>query len=141
MSRPYATRQSDHRRAIPSNSTDDGQFGNHYTVLANLIRRLHDEVSRANASPNGSERLLLQIKGLWDRLRLIGVIQSCAAVTFVLALGATIAAYFDERAVSSILFLVLTLLMMGSMLLFTREIQIPNTALDVHLSDLETHQE
>ena len=31
--------------------------------------------------------------------------------------------------------------MMGSMLLFTREIQIANTALDVHLSDLETHQE
>ena len=32
-------------------------------------------------------------------------------------------------------------LMMGSMLLFTREIQIANTALDVHLSDLESHQE
>ena len=31
--------------------------------------------------------------------------------------------------------------MMGSMLLFTREIKIANTALDVHLSDLETHQE
>ena len=31
--------------------------------------------------------------------------------------------------------------MMGSMLLFTREIQIANRALDVHLSDLETHQE
>ena len=27
------------------------------------------------------------------------------------------------------------------MLLFTREIQIANTVLDVHLSDLETHQE
>ena len=32
-------------------------------------------------------------------------------------------------------------LMMGSMLLFTREIQIANTALEVHLSDLESHQE
>ena len=52
-----------------------------------------------------------------------------------------IAAYFDERVVSSILFLGSILLMMGSMLLFTREIQIANTALDVHLSDLETHQE
>ena len=31
--------------------------------------------------------------------------------------------------------------MMGSMLLFTREIQIANTALDVHLSDLAAHQE
>ena len=32
-------------------------------------------------------------------------------------------------------------LMMGSMLLFTREIQIANTVLDLHLSDLESHQE
>ena len=59
----------------------------------------------------------------------------------MLALGAMIAAYFDEPVMSSILFLGSILLMMGSMLLFTREIQIANRALDVHLSDLETHQE
>ena len=52
-----------------------------------------------------------------------------------------IVAYFDERVVSSILFLGSILLMMGSMALFTREIQTANTALDVHLSDLESHQE
>ena len=59
----------------------------------------------------------------------------------MLALGAMIAVYFDERLVSSFLFLGSILLMMESMLLFTREIQIANTALNVHLSDLETHQE
>ena len=32
-------------------------------------------------------------------------------------------------------------LMMGSILLFTREIQIANWALDLHLSNLETPQE
>ena len=116
-------------------------FGNRYTVLANLIRHLHDEVLRDNVSPNDAERFLLQIKRLRDRLRLIGIIQSCAAISFVMALGAMIAAYFDERTVSSILFLISIMLMMGSMLLFTREIQIANTALDVHLSDLESHQE
>ena len=52
-----------------------------------------------------------------------------------------IATYFDEPVIASILFLGSILLMMGSMLLFTREIQIANRALDVHLSDLETHQE
>ena len=116
-------------------------FGNRYTVLANLIRHLHDEVLRDNVSPNDAERFLLQINRLRDRLRLIGIIQSCAAISFVMALGAMIAAYFDERTVSSILFLISIMLMMGSMLLFTREIQIANTALDVHLSDLESHQE
>ena len=116
-------------------------FGNRYTVLATLIRHLHDEVIRDRASPNDAERFLLQISRLRDRLRLIGIIQSCAAIAFVLALGAMIAAYFDERLLSSMLFLTSILLLMGSMLLFTREIQIANTALDVHLSDLETHQE
>ena len=116
-------------------------FGNRYTVLANLIRHLHDEVIRDSVSPNDAERFLLQISRLRNRLRLIGIIQSCAAIAFVLALGAMIAAYFDEQLLSSMLFLTSILLLMGSMLLFTREIQIANTALDVHLSDLETHQQ
>ena len=116
-------------------------FGNRYTVLANLIRHLHDEVILDNVSPNDAERFLLQINRLQDRLRLIGIIQSCAAISFVLALSAMIAVYFDEQLVSSFLFLGSILLVMGSVLLFTREIQIANTALDVNLSDLETHQE
>ncbi len=116
-------------------------FGNRYTVLANLIRHLHDEVIRGSISPQDAERFLLQISRLRNRLRLIGIIQSFAAISFVLALGAMIATYFYERGLSSFLFLGSMLLMMGSMLLFTREIQIANTALDVHLSDLETQKE
>ena len=109
-------------------------FGNRYAILATLIRHLHDEVIRENVSPNDAERFLLQINRLRDRLRLIGITHSCAAISFVIALGAMIAAYFDEHMVSSVVFL-------GSMLLFNREIQIANTAPDVHLSDLESHQE
>ena len=115
-------------------------FGNRYTVLANLIRHLHDELIRDNASPKDVERFMLQINRLEIDCGSIGIIQSCAAFSFVLALGAMIAAYFDERAVSSIMFRSI-FLMMSSMLFFTREIQIANTALDVHLSDLETRQE
>ena len=70
-------------------------FGNRYAILATLIRHLHDEVIRDNVSPNDAERFLLQINRLRDRLHLIGIIQSCAAISFVLALGAMIAAYFD----------------------------------------------
>ena len=116
-------------------------FGNRYTVLANLIRHLHDEVIRDSVSPKDAERFLLQISRLRDRLRLIGLIQTCAAISFILALAAMIAAYFDENTIASIMFLASIMLLMSSMALFTREIQIANTALDVHLSDLETHQE
>ena len=83
----------------------------------------------------------MQISRLRDRLRLIGIIQSCAAMAFVLALTAMIATYFDEPTIASMMFLCSITLLIISMLLFTREIQIANTALDVHLSDLQTHQE
>ena len=41
-------------------------FGNRYTVLANLIRRLHDEVIGDNDWPKDAERFLLQINRLRD---------------------------------------------------------------------------
>ena len=116
-------------------------FGNRFKLLANLIHHLHDKVIRDDVSPKDAERFLLQISPLRNRLRLIGIIQSCAAISFVLALGAMIAAYFDTGLFSNTCFIGSMLLMMGSMLLFTRETQIENTAFDVHLSDLETHQE
>ena len=109
-------------------------FGNRYSVSANLSRHSRDEVNRDNVSPKDAKHFHLEINRLHERLCLIGTTQSCAAISFVLTLGAMIAAYFDEHMVSSVLFL-------GSILLFTREIQIANTALDVHLSDLESHQE
>ena len=73
-------------------------FGNRYTVLANLIRHLHDEVIRDHVSPKDAERFLLQISPLRNRLRLIGIVQSCAAISCAGA-GAMIAAYFDDRVV------------------------------------------
>ncbi len=88
-------------------------FGNRYTEFANLIRYLHDEVTRDSLSPKDAGCFLLQIGRLRDRLWLIANIQSCAAIYFVLALGAMIAAYFDEPVTASVLFLGSILLMMG----------------------------
>ena len=39
-------------------------FSNRYTVLATLIRHLHDEVIRDSVSPKDAERFLLQISRL-----------------------------------------------------------------------------
>ena len=116
-------------------------FGNRYSVLTNLIRHLHGEMIRESVLPKDAEPFLLQICRFRDRLWLISIIQSCAAISFVLVLGAMIAAYFDEPVIASILFLGSILLLIGSMLLFTRKIQIANKALDVHLSESQTHQE
>lgn len=139
--RANATGHSDHRRAVLAIALMIVNFGNRYTVLANLIQHLKDEVLCDNVLPNDANRFLRQISRLRNRLRLIGIIQSCAAIAFILALGAMIAAYFDEPVMASALFLTSIMLLMGSMLLFIREIQIANTAPDEHLSDLESHQE
>ena len=116
-------------------------FGNHYSVLAILIRHLHDEVIRNNDSQKNAERFLLQIDPLPNSLRLFSIIHSCAAISFVLALSAMIAICLYNGLVSNNFFIGWMLLVMGSILLFTREIQIANTGLDLHLSELETHHE
>ena len=71
-------------------------FGNRYTALANLIRKLHDAVIRYNISLQHAERLLIQSKRLCYRLRLIGITQSCTAMASMLVLTAMIAAYFTK---------------------------------------------
>ena len=115
-------------------------FGNRYTVLAYLIRHLHDEVIRDNVSPNDAERFLLQIRRLRSKLRLSGITQSCAAVAFIFVPAAMIATYFGHVELASSLFLGAIFPLMGSMPLFTREIQIAKTTLDVHLLVLKEHQ-
>ena len=116
-------------------------FGNRYTVLANLICNLHDKLVRDKISPQNAERFLLQINRLRDLLRLIGIVQFCAAMAFVLAQTAMIAVYDDGNAFATALFLCSITLLIVSMLLFTSKIHIANTTLDAHLLDLDDHQE
>jgi len=52
-----------------------------------------------------------------------------------------ISLYLNISEAGSWLFFCAIILMIMSMILFTLEIQIANSALDVHLSDLEKHQE
>ena len=116
-------------------------FGNRYAVLASLIRDLHDMVIRDNTSQGDAERFLLQINSLRKRLWLIGIVQTISALAFCFALLAMISKYPDATAIGSWLFFSSIMLMMLAMLSFTIEIQIANSALDVHISDLEDHHE
>ena len=116
-------------------------FGNRYSVLATLIRNLHDNAVRDNTTPDDAARFLRQIASLRKRLQLIGIVQTCAATAFVAALSAMIAIYLDHPSYGSWLFFVSIVLLVVAMSLFMLEIQIANRALDVHLSDLKDRQE
>ncbi len=116
-------------------------FGNRYSLLAGLIRNLHDTVVKDGVPADDSDRFFCQIASLRQRLRLIAIIQTCAALAFILNLSAMIALYFGVDIVGSWLFFASIILMMVAMIQFTIEIQVGNSALDVHLSDLEKFQE
>jgi len=116
-------------------------FGNRYSLLASLIRNLHDTVINDNISTEDSARFFRQIASLRQRLRLIAIIQTCGALAFILNLSAMISLYFGIETIGSWLFFSSIILMVAAMIQFTIEIQIANSALDVHLSDLEKHQE
>lgn len=116
-------------------------FGNRYSLLAGLIRNLHDTVINENISTDDSARFFRQIANLRQRLRLIAIIQTCGALAFILNLSAMISLYFGIETIGSWLFFSSIILMVAAMIQFTIEIQIANSALDVHLLDLEKHQE
>lgn len=116
-------------------------FGNRYMVLANLIRNLHDTVVRDNTPQDDAERFLLQITSLRSRLRLIGMVQIVSGAAFTMVLAAMCATYMEMIEWASLLFISALVLMAIAMIMFMREIQLGNSALDVHLSDLKDHQE
>ena len=70
----------------------------------------------------------------------IAIIQTCSALAFIFKLSAMISLYFDIDTLGNWLFFSSIVLMLAAMIQFTIEIQIANSALDVHLSDLEKHQ-
>ena len=112
-------------------------FGNRYSLLAGLIRNLHDTVINEKISTDDSARFFRQIASLRQRLRLIAIIQTCSSLAFIFNLSAMISLYFGIDSLGSWLFFLSIILMVAAMIQFTIEIQIANSALDVHLSDLE----
>ena len=64
-------------------------FGNRYTVLANLIRHLRRSLRQPKLNGSFADQT--------DPRQIAAnkIIQSCSAIAFVFALAAMIAAYFD----------------------------------------------
>lgn len=101
----------------------------------------HEEAHNNGLSLNAALRYLLRSNRLRDSLRLIGILLFCVAMSFMLVPAKMIITHFDGRFVSSSLFLESILLLMSSIVALTRNIVIANSALDVHLSNLEMQQE
>tara|TARA_X000000368_G_scaffold364749_1_gene310633 strand:+ start:687 stop:1097 length:411 start_codon:yes stop_codon:yes gene_type:complete len=113
-------------------------FGNRYNSLSTLIRKIHDELinKKISKKDKSAMRYLAQIKILQQRLILNRLIQTIAAVSFLVNL-ISIVFGFKYQAYFINTFLLAVLLFSISIILYIYELQISAQALDKHLEDLE----
>tara|TARA_A100000164_G_scaffold346476_1_gene347151 strand:- start:171 stop:581 length:411 start_codon:yes stop_codon:yes gene_type:complete len=113
-------------------------FGNRYSSLANLIRKIHDELINKKISSNdkSAQRYLAQIKILRQRLILNRLMQTLASLSFIFNLTSIYFGFkYETYFINTFLFAVF--LFGFSILIYIYELQISAQALDKHLEDLE----
>ena len=113
-------------------------FGNRYTSLSTLIRKIHDEFINKKISPNdkSASRYFAQIQILNKRLRYVKLMQFFSGISFFLNLiTILVGIYFLD--ISLILFITALFFCALAICVFIVEINISTKALRAHLEDLE----
>ena len=113
-------------------------FGNRYTSLSKLIRKIHDEFINKKISPNdkSASRYFAQIHILNKRLRYVKLMQFFSGISFFLNLiTILVGIYFLD--ISLILFITALFFFALAICVFLIEINISTKALKTHLEDLE----
>ena len=113
-------------------------FGNRYTSLSKLIRKIHDEFINKKISPNdkSASRYFAQIHILNKRLRYVKLMQFFSGISFFLNLiTILVGIYFLD--ISLILFITALFFFALAICVFLIEINISTRALRTHLEDLE----
>ena len=113
-------------------------FGNRYTSLSKLIRKIHDEFINKKISPNdkSASRYFAQIQILNKRLRYVKLMQFFSGISFFLNL-ITILVGIYYLDISLILFITALFFFALAICVFLIEINISTKALKTHLEDLE----
>ena len=117
-------------------------FGNRYTSLSKLIRKIHDEFINKKISPNdkSASRYFAQIHILNKRLRYVKLMQFFSGISFFLnLLTILVGIYFLD--ISLILFITALFFFALAICVFLIEINISTKALRTHLEDLEDLEE
>ena len=113
-------------------------FGNRYTTLATLIRKIHDDLMSRHLTKEDKETnsYLKQIDVLRKRLTLNRATSTLAAMAFITNLIAIYFAYEENFTSFGVMFIA-SLIMFGlALVLYIIELQLATNALDTHLQDL-----
>lgn len=107
-------------------------YTNRFLAYAQVVRNLH-----ASFKENQNVLLLGQIQNLRKRLRLTQTMQVLGIASLLLCVVCMFLIYVDYQILAEILFGIALILLVLSLALSIREIQISVKALDLHLSDME----
>ena len=113
-------------------------FGNRYSSLATLIRKLHDDLIDKEVTRNKetTKRYLAQIDIFKKRLSLNTMMQTAALFSFLINLISIFFIFFSEIYFIPV-FLLGVLLFAISISIYLLELRLAVSALDKHLEDLE----
>lgn len=112
-------------------------FGNRYTSLAVLIRKIHDLIVVNHLSKKNAKHYLDQIKVLTQRLSLVRASQTLSGVSFILNLLSIYCSYIEKYEIALNFFGFGVLVFSLAILTFIYEIQLSTKALSKHLEDLK----
>tara|TARA_B100000524_G_scaffold104741_1_gene50553 strand:- start:297 stop:713 length:417 start_codon:yes stop_codon:yes gene_type:complete len=114
-------------------------FGNRYSSLSLLIRKIHDEFINKKISSNdkSAKRYLSQVKVLNLRLKYVQYIQTLSGFSFLFNLLTILFGIFNFMIISVFLFVLAISIFCIAMILFVIEIQLASKALKTHIEDLE----
>jgi len=109
-------------------------YTNRFLAYAAVIRNLHDEYLEKQ-----DDSLIQQIKNLKLRLNLTRWMQIFGITSLLLCVLTMFLIYIDQHIIAVWIFGIALILLILSLTLLVKEIQISAQALKLHLSDIENH--
>ncbi len=112
-------------------------FGNRFTALSVLIRKLHDDFFTGPQDEPQRGIILTQLNMLTKRVRLLRNTQIVSCMGFFFNLVTIFGLYAERYILATYLFAFALLSMTVAILLYMLDVFISASALDIHLSDLK----
>jgi hypothetical protein len=114
-------------------------FGTRFTVISNLIRKIHDESSEKTITKTKDyrKRITSEISALNTRLLLTQVLQVAAGLSFLLSVISILLMLLNNENLSLTFFISGLIGLVISIILFIIEITISSKSLRVHIADVE----
>ena len=115
-------------------------FGTRFTVVSELIRKIHDEYAAdIDLDDVRAKRMLGEISALKKRLWMIQINQTLSSLSFFFNLLPMFALYMGNQNLAKTIFGIALALLMLAVVLFIIEISIAVRSLNLQLSDLDTN--